>query len=153
LRASVDVPIFVYNETAVSGNAIELETLVRICGLPGVVGIKESSGSPAFTRQLVTAGTGVPVFEGWENLLLESAGVAGFIGPLASLEPGLCNRMLAAPSAELQKEIDEQCERLGIFRDDWYRWVKKALHERGILSSDLVVDEERTDRGDGNAQR
>ncbi|MGH3976076.1 MAG: dihydrodipicolinate synthase family protein, partial [Pseudonocardiaceae bacterium] len=47
LRSTIRLPLFIYNEAAISGNRIELDTLMRICQLPGVVGIKESSGSPA----------------------------------------------------------------------------------------------------------
>ncbi|MBP2702655.1 dihydrodipicolinate synthase family protein [Microbispora sp. RL4-1S] len=141
LREAVPIPLFVYNEKALSGNQIELETLLRICRLPDVVGIKESSGSAEFTRALVAADPGAPVFEGWENLLYEAAGVGGFIGPLANLEPYLCNEMLATPSEELQAEINAVCERYGVFRDDWYAHVKKELHRRGLIESPATVDE------------
>lgn len=144
IREDVPVPLFVYNEKALSGNQIELETLVRVCALPDVVGVKESSGSAEFTRKLVTAVPGVPVFEGWENLLHEVTGpdgVAGFIGPLANLEPGLANAMLAAPSADRQRDIDDACERYGLFLDDWYRHLKRELRLRGVIDTDAVVGE------------
>ncbi|MEU9884065.1 dihydrodipicolinate synthase family protein [Sphaerisporangium sp. NPDC051011] len=140
LREAVFIPLFIYNEKALSGNQIELKTLLRICELPDVVGIKESSGSAEFTRSLIAARTKVPVFEGWENLLHEAAGVDGFIGPLANLEPELANAMLADPSAARQKEINATCERYGLFLDDWYRHAKKELLQRGILDTDLAVE-------------
>jgi 4-hydroxy-tetrahydrodipicolinate synthase len=143
LREAVDVPLFVYNEAALSGNTIELDTLLRIFALPGVVGIKESSGSAEFTRRVVRADHSVPVFEGWENLLVEAHGVAGFIGPLANLEPGLCTAMLVDPTPERQAEIDAACRRFGVFEDDWYRWVKKELCKRGVIGTDLPVGEPR----------
>lgn len=139
IRAATEVPLFVYNEAAVSGNHIELTTLARICRLPDVVGIKESSGSSVLTRSIVEAISDVPVFEGWEHLLLDVPGVAGFIGPLANLNPALCNRMLATPTARLQVEITEACERYGLLADDWYRPVKTELVRRGILETDRVV--------------
>ncbi|MBP2328748.1 4-hydroxy-tetrahydrodipicolinate synthase [Kibdelosporangium banguiense] len=141
LRAAVDIPLFIYNEAAVSGNTIELETLLRIFALPGVVGIKESSGSAELTRRIVRADHTVPVFEGWENLLLEAHGVAGFIGPLANLEPQLCNAMLVDPTPERQATIDETCRRYGVFEDDWYRLVKQELCKRKVIGTDLVVEE------------
>ncbi|MCT2594719.1 dihydrodipicolinate synthase family protein [Streptomyces sp. N2-109] len=141
LRAATPVPVFLYNEEALSGNRIEYETLQRVCELPGIVGIKESSGDPAFTRRMAAAGTGIPVFEGWENLLAEATGVDGFIGPLANLEPALCNDMLADPTAARQQEINTVCERHGVFRDDWYRWVKKELRIRGVIDSDTICEE------------
>ena len=139
IRAETSIPLFIYNETQLSGNHIELTTLVRICQLPDVVGIKESSGSPELTRSLINAVPDVPVFEGWEHLLRDVPGVAGVIGPLANLEPALCNRMLAAPTAQLQADITEACERYGLLGDDWYRGVKTELVRRGILTTDRVV--------------
>lgn len=143
LRAEVGAPLFIYNEAAVSGNAIDLETLLRICCMPGVVGIKESSGSAKLIAQLVAANTGVPVFQGWENLLLESPGVDGYVLALANLEPALCNAMLARPSAELQARISAVCDQHGLFRQDWYLWLKKELYRREIIQSENVVDAER----------
>jgi 4-hydroxy-tetrahydrodipicolinate synthase len=139
VREAVDIPLFVYNEAAKSGNDIELDTLLRIFRLPGVVGIKESSGDPALTRRIVEADHRVPVFEGWENLLLEATGVAGFIGPLANLEPAVCTAMLTAPSPGRQHEIDVLSKRFGIFEDDWYRHVKAELHARGVIDSAATV--------------
>ncbi|MBT3073044.1 MULTISPECIES: dihydrodipicolinate synthase family protein [Streptomyces] len=142
LRAASDIPLFLYNEEALSGNRIEYDTLLRICSeIPGVVGIKESSGDPAFTRRMASAGTDVPVFEGWENLLVDAAGIDGFIGPLANLEPALCNAMLVDPTPDRQSEINAVCKRYGVFEDDWYRWVKKELHTRGVIDSPLTHDE------------
>lgn len=141
IREAVDIPIFLYNEEALSGNRIEFDTLLRICEIPGIVGIKESSGDAAFTRKTAEAGTGIPVFEGWENLLVDARGIDGFIGPLANLEPALCNAMLVDPTPERQAEINAVCERYGVFLDDWYRWVKKELHRRGVISSPTTHEE------------
>lgn len=137
--SAVRISLFIYNEAAISGNHIELDTLTRICLLPGVVGIKESSGSPELTNRIVAAVPEVPVFEGWEHLLFDVRGVAGFIGPLANLDPTLCNKMLAAPTAALQAEIDEASARYRLRADDWYRQVKTELMRRGILDTDRVV--------------
>ncbi|MGW6393701.1 dihydrodipicolinate synthase family protein [Streptomyces sp. NPDC055103] len=141
IRAALDIPIFLYNEEALSGNRIEFDTLLRICEIPGIVGIKESSGDAAFTRRMAEAKTGIPVFEGWENLLVDARGIDGFIGPLANIEPALCNAMLVDPTPERQAEINTVCERYGVFLDDWYRWVKKELHQRGVISSPTTAEE------------
>ncbi|MET9439392.1 dihydrodipicolinate synthase family protein [Streptomyces sp. NPDC006610] len=141
LRAATDVPIFLYNEEALSGNRIEYDTLLVLCELPGIVGIKESSGDAAFTRKLAEAATGVPVFEGWENLITAATGIDGFIGPLANLEPALCNAVLVDPSPDRQAEVDAVCERYGVFKDDWYRWVKRELHARGVIADPAVHEE------------
>ncbi|HEX6077875.1 MAG TPA: dihydrodipicolinate synthase family protein [Micromonosporaceae bacterium] len=139
--AETGARVFLYNEAELSGTTIELDTLLRICQLAGIVGIKESSGSAEFTRKLLETDLGIPVFEGWENLLYEVRGVAGFIGPLANVEPQLCMQMLEHPSAELQNRINAACTRYGLFRDDWYRWLKQELHARKIISTDRIVEE------------
>ncbi|NUT97112.1 MAG: dihydrodipicolinate synthase family protein [Saccharothrix sp.] len=141
IREAVGVGIFLYNEEAVSGNKIELDTLLRICKLPGIVGIKESSGSADYTNAMTRAHTGIPVFEGWENLLLQVTGIAGFIGPLLNLEPALCNEMLTDPRPELQDRINAACEAYGLFGDDWYRPLKEELMRRGVISTAQVVPE------------
>ncbi|MGI5450685.1 dihydrodipicolinate synthase family protein [Streptomyces sp. CA-243310] len=141
LRSATDAPIFLYNEEALSGNRIEYDTLLTLCEIPGIVGIKESSGDAAFTRKMAEAHTGVPVFEGWENLISSAVGIDGFIGPLANLEPALCNAILVDPSPERQAEVDATCETYGVFKDDWYRWVKKELHARGIIATPAVHEE------------
>jgi len=139
LREGSSVPLFVYNEAAISENNIELETLLRICRLPGVVGIKESSGSASFTRNLVARTPGVPVFQGWENLLLDSPGVDGYVMPLANLEPELCHSMLESPTPERQARINGICEQHGLFQEDWYHGLKRELVRRGLLETDQVV--------------
>lgn len=140
ISEALDVGLFLYNEKSISGNSIEPATLRRVCTeLPNVVGVKESSGSADFTRELVAECPGLPVFEGWENLMLEARGVAGFIGPLANLEPKVCTEMLAEPTQERQDEINALCERYGVFEDDWYRHVKLALRERGVIRTAAVV--------------
>jgi 4-hydroxy-tetrahydrodipicolinate synthase len=133
------LPVLLYNEEAVSGNRIEADTLARICRLPGVVGVKESSGEAEFTRQLVASDLGVPVFEGWENLLSQVPGVHGFIGPLANLEPALCRALWQRPDPELQAQVDAACERYGILREDWYLRVKRELVARGIIGTDVTA--------------
>jgi 4-hydroxy-tetrahydrodipicolinate synthase len=141
LRSATDSPIFLYNEEALSGNRIEYDTLLVLCEISGIAGIKESSGDAAFTRKIAGAGTGVPVFEGWENLISDATGINGFIGPLANLEPALCNAALVDPTPDRQAEVNTTCERYGVFKDDWYRWVKKELHARGIIATPTVHEE------------
>ena len=144
IRAAVPVPIFVYNEGAISGNAIELDTMLRICRIPGVVGIKESSGSVEFTNRLVAARTGVPVFQGWEHLLADTPGVDGCVLPLANLEPAVCAAMLATPSAELRARIQALCEQHDLLGDEWYVAIKRELVRRGVIDTAKVIEESRS---------
>lgn len=127
-------PLFLYNEKALSGNDIEIETLVELCRLPDVVGVKESSGVKDLTRRL-SSQTRVPVFQGWENLLWDSPGMAGCIVPLANLEPRLCGDMLVEPCPTKQARINALCEEHGLFREDWFLGLKRELRRRGLLST------------------
>lgn len=135
----VGIPVFIYNEEAISGNSIEYETIERICRLGNIVGIKEASGSADFTKRLVDSGLEVPVFQGWEHLCYQSEGVDGYIVPLANLEPRVCSEMLKNPTVEKQSEIDSLCKKYNILRGDWYVFLKKELQERGTITTERVI--------------
>jgi len=133
------IPVFIYNEKAISGNSIEYDTILRICKLGNIVGIKEASGSPEFTRKLIDSKLGIPIFQGWEHLCSQSEGVEGYILPLANLEPRLCLDMLNNPTARKQSKIDSLCNRYNLTGNDWYAFLKKELHQRGTISSRRVI--------------
>lgn len=139
----VGILVFIYNEQAISGNSIGYDTMERICGLGNIVGIKEASGSADFTKRLVKrlvdSGIDVPVFQGWEHLCYQSNGVDGYILPLSNLEPRLCSEMLENPTAEKQSDIDTLCRKYNITGSDWYVWLKKELHQRGIIATERAI--------------
>jgi 4-hydroxy-tetrahydrodipicolinate synthase len=140
IRSATALPIFLYNEPKLTGSAMTLETLIALCRSEGVIGIKDSSGSVALTRALVAAGTGTPVFQGWEHLCAATTpGVAGYVLPLANLDPGLCRSMLHAPSAALQAQLDRRCAEHALLGDEWYRGLKRELRRRGVISDDRPV--------------
>ncbi len=139
IKNEVDVPIFIYNEHAISGNSISFNTLVKICKLGGIVGIKEASGFAEFTLRLVQARLNVPIFQGWEHLCFESKGIDGYILPLSNLEPKICFEMLKSPTKEKQREINLFCEKYNLSGDDWYVFLKKELHKRRIITTPGVI--------------
>ncbi|MGW1835411.1 dihydrodipicolinate synthase family protein [Streptomyces sp. NPDC002067] len=140
LARATRLPLVVYHESAVSKNALDLTTLLRICALPAVAGVKDSAGSGRFTRELVAAGPGVPVLQGLEHLLLESGPVDGFVLALANAEPALCAALFTDPSADRAAELTAACARFGLERDDWYRALKSELCRRGVLETDRTVE-------------
>ncbi|MFE0189668.1 dihydrodipicolinate synthase family protein [Streptomyces sp. NPDC059008] len=140
LARATRLPLVVYHESAVSGNALELGTLLRICALPAVAGVKDSAGSGRFTRQLVAARPGVPVLQGLEHLLLESGPVDGYVLALANVEPALCAALFTDPTADRAAELTAACVRFGLERDDWYRALKTELCRRGVLETDRTAD-------------
>lgn len=139
IKDGMDLPIFIYNEHAISGNSISFETIVKIVRLGNVIGIKEASGSAEFTQKLVQAKLNVPVFQGWEHLCFESNGADGYILPLSNLEPKLCFEMLQNPTLKKQRKIDKLCRKYNIVGDDWYIWLKKGLRQRGIIATERVI--------------
>ena len=139
IKDEVDISIFIYNEHAISGNSIIFETIVKICRLGNIIGIKEASGSVEFTQRLVQAKLNVPIFQGWEHLCFESKGVEGYILPLLNLEPKLCFEMLQHLTLEKQREIDTFCKKYNILGKDWYAWLKRELHQRKIISTERVI--------------
>ncbi|MFH9659550.1 dihydrodipicolinate synthase family protein [Streptomyces sp. NPDC017248] len=133
------LPVVVYHGTEVAGNAAEFDTLLRICELPSVVAVKDSSGSAAFTRRLVGARPGARVLAGLEHLLLESGPVDGYVVALANTEPELCADLFAGRLEDPAARLAEACARYGLAEDDWYRRLKTALYRRGVLETDKAV--------------
>jgi 4-hydroxy-tetrahydrodipicolinate synthase len=135
----IGMPIFIYNEEAISGNVIELNTIKKICKLGNIIGIKEASGSVAFTKALIDLKLNIPIFQGWEHLCYATIGVEGYILPLLNLEPELCLEMLKNPTQSNQDKIDSICKKYNLLNNDWYVSLKKELHKRGIISTARVI--------------
>jgi 4-hydroxy-tetrahydrodipicolinate synthase len=133
IRQGTGQPLFLYNAPRLTGTAMTVETLVDLCRDGGVVGLKDSGGAPEATRDLVSAATGVPVFQGWEHLCEATPGVDGYVLPLSNLEPALCRAMLDRPGPALQAEIDRQCARHDLLGDEWYLGIKRELRRRGVI--------------------
>lgn len=144
IAASLDIPVHLYNESVVSGIELDLGTLVAVCSLPNVVGVKESSRAPQVTRSLVHAVGDVDVYQGWEDLLTATPGVAGLIGPLALIEPELCSRFAARPTPVLQDTVTDTCHRLGLLDPDYVARTKQALVRQGVLRTAALAGAERT---------
>lgn len=137
IRRETGLPLFLYNEPKLTGTALEVETFVALARERLLVGIKDSSGSAEFTRALVAARTGVPVFQGWENLCSATTpGVQGYILPLANLEPALCRTMFEAPSEARQAEMLRHCDAHDLLGDRWYLGLKRELRRRGVIADD-----------------
>ncbi len=139
LDAVTSVPIVVYNETAVSGNKAELATLLRICALPTVVAIKDSSADQETTRALTSAAGEVAVWQGWEPLLVDGGPVDGFAIGLANIEPSLCAELFGSLSTDAEERVRQACEDNGLLEDDWFRRIKFRLHAEGTLSTPHTV--------------
>ncbi|MBV8540532.1 MAG: dihydrodipicolinate synthase family protein [Pseudonocardiales bacterium] len=149
---AVSLPVVAYHESAVSGNSLHLDTLLQVCRLAGVVAVKDSGGSAAFTRRLIAARPGVPILQGVEALLLEAGEVDGYLVALANVEPALCTALFVEPSSARAAEVRAACERYGLARPDWYRMIKAELHRRGVLTTARIIqtqERQHEDHDDG----
>jgi 4-hydroxy-tetrahydrodipicolinate synthase len=142
LGATTATRIVIYNESHHSGVTMNVETIRRVCGLGGVAGIKDSSGRISVSRELA-ASTGVPVFQGCETLLGESAHLAGSAVGLANLEPGLCADAQRNPCAATSAAVASAVRGYGLQRDDWYASIKRELARRGVIRTSALAGEVR----------
>jgi 4-hydroxy-tetrahydrodipicolinate synthase len=133
------LPVIAYHEPKLFGRPLSLPCLLAICALDNVVGVKESSGDVALTNQLAARAAAVAVFQGWENLCAASQGVAGYILPLANLEPRLCQAMFERPSLAVQQEMNDHCQQHRLFEDGWYQGLKAELAARGTITTALIL--------------
>jgi 4-hydroxy-tetrahydrodipicolinate synthase len=140
ILAATDLPLVIYDEFTLSANRIARDTLHRLCTMPRVAGIKASTGSAHWTRQVVADNPTVPVFEGWEHLLGEVTGIHGCITAVANLEPELCAAQLHAPRADRRCAIEALVRLHDLDGPEWVRSLKVELVRRGVLRSERVLD-------------
>ncbi|MBU0459624.1 MAG: dihydrodipicolinate synthase family protein, partial [Nanoarchaeota archaeon] len=119
-------------------NDISYDTIVKICNLGQIIGIKEASNDPNFTNKLIK-NLSVPIFQGWEHLCFDSKNVSGYILPLCNLEPRFCLEMLKHPTKEMQNKINQLCQKYNLVGDDWYVYLKKELKRRKIILTDRPI--------------
>lgn len=146
VRAATAAPILVYNESTLSGVEVTVDVLCRICRLPGVVGVKESSGSLDVTGELVAARPGVPVLQGFEHLLPHSKEVDGCVVSLSNLEPALCADAVGTTSPAVAAALADAVARFGLEDPDWYAGIKRELVRRGVIRTADLVHEDQEDR-------
>jgi 4-hydroxy-tetrahydrodipicolinate synthase len=139
---STSLDIFIYNESALSGNEKTFETLLAIAELPRVIGIKDSPSLPRSQKQIeLLRAEGLDYFIGWEMQLARDLESDGNVVSLANLEPGLCRLAIGARQQSIGKLIEALNEHFELGADDWYAQVKKELKARGVISTDRVLAE------------
>lgn len=135
---STGLDIYIYNEVELSKNAIHPRTLIKICTLPRVVGIKESTNSETIVPALAEVRAHeVAVFQGWENRIVGNSD--GNICSLSNLYPEVCALAVNSTSPELTERVNALCDAHHLFEPDWYRHIKNRLHREGVISTDLTV--------------
>ncbi len=140
---AIALDIFIYNESALSGNEKTFETLLAIAQLPRVIGIKDSPSQPRVQREInQLRGEGLAYFIGWEMLLARDLESDGNVVSLANLEPALCRLAIGAGQTSVGTLVETLNEHFELGADDWYAQVKKELKARGIITTARVFAEE-----------
>ena len=109
IAASVKMPIVVYNIPGRCGTNIETSTLLRIAGLPNIIGVKESSGNVSQAGDVLdTVVKKYPhfsVFSGDDALTLPmmALGAAGVVSVVSNLVP---TQVIGQVNAALQGRFD-----------------------------------------------
>lgn len=91
IAEEVDLPQIVYNIPSRTGRNIEVETLVRLAGLPNIVAVKEASGSISQIMEVIEkTPDDFAVLSGDDaiTLPLMAAGGTGLISVASNLYPG-----------------------------------------------------------------
>jgi len=153
LAAAVPLPLFVYNLPSCTKMSIEPSTVVRLMDIPGIIGLKDSSGDMSYfhkVRELCRERPDFVFTVGPEELLVESillgadAGVSGG----SNLHPQLYVRAYeAAAAGEVAPAFAAHTEIIRLSnaiydadreRGFYLKGLKHALELRGICSGVLA---------------
>jgi 4-hydroxy-tetrahydrodipicolinate synthase len=118
--ASIGLPVIVYHHPTRTGTGFNPEQLAEICHIPGVCGIKESTGDINFVTAFMKLSK-VPLFGGDDTLALPlmTAGAKGIFSIVANVMPRLWHEVTGAllvrdlPKArDLYARVDGLCKSL-----------------------------------------
>lgn len=140
IHDATGLDLYLYNESALSGNATDFDTLLAVAQLPRVVGIKDSP-EQARTGQEIEAlrSQGLAYYIGWEECLASGLPSDGNVVSLANLEPALCRLAVQHCAPQLHDEILRLAQAYQLGADDWYRHVKTQLRQRGVIATERLV--------------
>ncbi|SAI73098.1 dihydrodipicolinate synthase [Bordetella ansorpii] len=139
---AADLDIYIYNESNLSGNETELDTLLAIGALPRVVGIKDSPDQPRSADEVRSLREcGMKYLLGWEHQLATGLPADGCVVSLANLEPELCRLASCGRHGLIHAEVERLSQIYQLDRDDWYRHIKAELAARGIIQSQQLVEQ------------
>ncbi len=147
LVPQIPLPLFLYNMPSHTKLSFEVETVRRAADLPGVVGLKDSSGDMIYFQQMISLFRNRPDFTllvGPEQLLGESvlSGAHGGVNGGANFYPRLYVQVYeAARSRDLDRlavlqrrvmRINSGLYRIGQFGSSYLKGLKCALSILGI---------------------
>ncbi|VFR23829.1 4-hydroxy-tetrahydrodipicolinate synthase [plant metagenome] len=137
---AVELDLYIYNETSLSGNETTFDTLLAIASLPRVVGIKDSAETPRSPQQIsALQACGLKYYLGWEQHLGNGLPADGCVVSLANLEPALCRIAVASEGDVLRAEVNRLTNTYALLAEDWYAHIKQELFSRGVIASPYIV--------------
>jgi 4-hydroxy-tetrahydrodipicolinate synthase len=111
IAEAVPLPLILYNVPGRTGCDLKPETVLRLASIPGIVGLKEASGSLARNRELVgLVGQRLHLLSGDDDLACDTilAGFKGVISVVANVAPRrmsvMCDAALMGDVATAQRE-------------------------------------------------
>jgi 4-hydroxy-tetrahydrodipicolinate synthase len=149
LTAALPLPLFLYNMPTHTKLVFEPETLRAAAGMPGIVGLKDSSGDLDYFRKVLEVLNDRPDFTlliGPEVILVECLrlGAHGGVSGSANLLPKLYVDLYNAAAARDQEAIqplhervvfiNEKIYRVGRHPSSYLKGLKCALNLTGICS-------------------
>jgi len=136
IAEAVDLPILLYNIPSRTGTNLEPATVLRLAGIPNIVGLKESSGNMAqITELMTTLPRSFHVFSGDDGLVLPimALGAVGLISVASNVVPGAIAQIVHAARSgdwETARRLNRQHTRLmqALFLEPNPAPVKAALN-------------------------
>ncbi len=151
IAARVTLPLFLYNIPFLTKNSFDPETVRRASELPGVVGLKDSTGDLEYlerTVALMKCRPGFSILTGPEEILVEcmKRGAIGGVSGGSNLNPrlfaSLYNALMAGDTAraeELQKKVNRistALYRVGFPGSSYLRGLKAAMELAGLCRAE-----------------
>ncbi len=146
------LPAFLYNMPSLTKTAFELETVRQAAGIPGILGLKDSSGDLDYLASVVrSVRAGFPVMMGPEELLVDAmrAGATGGVCGGANLNPRLFVELHQAAArgdvertSQLQtrvREISAAMYTVGDRSTSYLRGLKSAVAAVGLCSGTTAL--------------
>ena len=146
------LPAFLYNMPSLTKTAFETETVRQAAGIPGIIGLKDSSGDLEYLGSVVrSARAGFPVMMGPEELLVDAmrVGATGGVCGGANLNPRLFVELYQTAArgdmeraARLQtrvREISAAVYTVGDRSTSYLRGLKSAMAASGLCSGTTAL--------------
>lgn len=129
---------FFYWESFLSCRAVAPDVVASWCDALGAAGVKDSMRDAASTDRLRGLRPSLKIFEGWEDQLVPERRADGYVGPLALLSDAPASLFGGHPE---WVRCRAEAVSMGLLDEAYVKNVKRLLRQRGIASTDRLVDE------------